>query len=198
MPQPSFLSCRHFCEVAHTEPATFLPPVLAKFCHHKMCWWQNLRSLADPPLQCNWEEKVQQTPAFSKVVSIKRLIRHMDNATRKAFAGTAYAETYLWAHDALNQMMDKECQVWMQEKNLLKRWVRPVLGVSDKITVIDPTTGDLLSSCRYKNRPPGDSPELMPCDNSLFRDLMCSLDLCCALTEVQVVAIRQSQKSRYV
>ena len=24
MPQPSFLSCSHFCEVAHTDPATFV------------------------------------------------------------------------------------------------------------------------------------------------------------------------------
>ena len=41
MPQPSFLSCRHFCEVAHNDPPTFLPPVLAKIYHHNVGGWQN-------------------------------------------------------------------------------------------------------------------------------------------------------------
>ena len=44
MPQASFLSCRHFCRVTPTVLPTFRPPVLAKFCHHKLCWWQNLRT----------------------------------------------------------------------------------------------------------------------------------------------------------
>ena len=130
----------------------------------------------------NWETQVRQTPFFSNSISIKQLIIHMDDATKRAFAGTQYETTYLWSHDALNQMMDKQCQEWMQEKDLLKRWVRPVLGVSDKIRVIDDATGEIRTSARYRNRPPGDSPELMPCDNSLFRDLKCSLDLCCGLT----------------
>ena len=130
----------------------------------------------------NWEIQVRQTPFFSNSISIKQLIIHMDDATKRAFAGTQYEATYLWAHDALNQMMDKQCQEWMQEKDLLKHWVRPVLGVSDNIRIIDDATGEIRTSTRYKNRPPGDSPELMPCDNSLFRDLKCSLDLCCAIT----------------
>lgn len=131
----------------------------------------------------DWLQEVYKSKPFAKVVSIKVLLHHMNNATKEAFRDTEYAETYLWSHDALNQMIDKKCMKWMQDENILQHWVRPVLGVSDKIRVVDEKNPDtVLTSTQYKGRPPGDSPELMPCDNSLFRDLKCSLDICCALT----------------
>ena len=72
--------------------------------------------------------------------------------------------------------MDPTCLKWMEEEGILHRWLRPVLGVNDVVTVLD-EDGKVRKSRRYGGRPTGDSPELMPNDNSLFRDLRCALDL---------------------
>jgi hypothetical protein len=72
-------------------------------------------------------------------------------------------------------MTDKKCKQWMKDNNYWHCWVLPVLGINDKIVVLTPT-GALKSSCRYKERPVGDQPELMPLDASLNHDIDCSLD----------------------
>ena len=62
-----------------------------------------------------------------------------------------------------------------EKKGILNRWIRPVLGLNDEIIVTD-ADGKVKKSTRYKGRPVGDCPELMPLDNSLFRDLRTSVD----------------------
>jgi hypothetical protein len=53
--------------------------------------------------------------------------------------------------------------------------LKPKMGISDE--VFYEKEGELVPSGRYAGRPVGNSPELMPLDNSLFRDLRTSLNL---------------------
>ena len=113
-------------------------------------------------------------------VCITTLIEHMDTATAKAYKGTIYEHTYMWSHDALSQMIDRTCIAWMKKRGLYHRWLKPEMGISDEVFGVK--EGILVPSGRYSGRPVGNSPELMPLDNSLFRDFRTSLNLHIGLT----------------
>ena len=51
-------------------------------------------------------------------------------------------------------MTDKRCIAWMQEKDYLRRWILPTHGCNDEFA-------------RFKGRPIGDTPEVMPWDSHL-------------------------------
>ena len=123
----------------------------------------------------NWLEKIKTVTTMKKYCSFKDLVRHIDHETAKAFKGTKFEETYLWYHDALSTMCDNDCLSWMEEEGILKRWIRPVLGCNDEISIVM-ENGDIKTNKIYAGRPVGDYPEAMPLDNSLFRDLRCSFD----------------------
>ena len=128
-----------------------------------------------------WRQMIKNVSSMRRYVSIKDLVTHIDSATREIFRGTVNHDTYMWSHDALTQLMDNECQQWMKEKGFLDKWIVPVLGCNSKITITKPDN-TTATSTRYSQRPPGNSPEIMPNDNSLNRDLKCSHDLSVSLT----------------
>lgn len=67
-----------------------------------------------------------------------------------------------------------------EKKNYYQRWLKPEMGISER--VFGQKEGVLEFSKRYNGRPVGNSPELMPLDNSLFRDFRASLNLHVGLT----------------
>ena len=71
--------------------------------------------------------------------------------------GTLYEDNWMFYHDALTQLKCKRTKAWMETKGYLKRWVLPVNGLNDGTV--------------YAGRPVGNSPELMPLDCSLFKDV---------------------------
>ena len=71
--------------------------------------------------------------------------------------GTLYEDNWMFYHDALTQLKCKRAKAWMETKGYLKRWVLPVNGLNDGTV--------------YAGRPVGNSPELMPLDCSLFKDV---------------------------
>ena len=129
----------------------------------------------------NWESEIKKVKSMTKYCDVRDLVRHIHDSTRDAFKGTRYETSYLFYHDALISMTDKDCLDWMEEEGILKRWIRPVLGCNDEIIVVD-ANGNEKRSTRYKGRPVGDCTETMPPDNSLFRDVCCSFDLHVTLT----------------
>jgi hypothetical protein len=114
-------------------------------------------------------DKVAQS-GLTKVTCVTDLIEHIDSETKAAFKDTKYADTYLWCHDALTQMCDGACKKWMMENGYWKRWVKPELGLNSSIRIIG-ENGKPVVSTRYRERPVGDSPELMPHDSSLNWDV---------------------------
>lgn len=123
----------------------------------------------------NWMSEIKKVRGMKKFCDIRDLVRHIHDATRKFFKGTKYENTYLFYHDALSQMTDKDCKEWMRQEGILERWIRPELGMNDEIVIID-NEGNEKKTTAYKGRPVGDCPELMPLDNSLFRDFRCDFD----------------------
>jgi hypothetical protein len=113
--------------------------------------------------------KVAQS-GLTKVTCVTDLIEHIDKETKAAFKGTTYADTYRWSHDALTQMCDAACKKWMKENGYWERWVKPELALNSIIEIIG-ENGKPVVSTRYRERPVGDSPELMPHDSSLNWDV---------------------------
>ena len=112
--------------------------------------------------------------------SIKTLICHIDNESRRSFKGTKFEDNYYFYHDALTQMTDLKCVKWMKEEGIYERWIKPELGCNDEVWAMK--DGELKKNTRYKGRPVGNCPELMPLDNSLFRDFRLNLSLNVAAT----------------
>ena len=70
---------------------------------------------------------------------------------------TTFADSWHWYHDALVQLTDKATVDWMKLRGYYDKWILPVLGCNQGTV--------------YDNRPVGNSPELMPLDASLNKDL---------------------------
>jgi hypothetical protein len=110
------------------------------------------------------------------MVCVTELIKHMDKQTKAAHAGTKYAESYMWSHDSLTQMTNGVCRRWMRIKGVWRRWMKPELGLNDCVLFINKNRVT-ETTIRYKKRPVGDQPELMPHDSSLNYDINCALSL---------------------
>ena len=128
-----------------------------------------------------WKEVIKNVTSMRKYVCVTDMVQFMHDETAKIFKGTPYEDTYLFYHGVLSTMTDKDCIKWMEEKGILKRWIRPVYGLNNVIVIID-DEGKEKRSEHYGGRPVGNCPEIMPQDNSLFCDFRCSFDTHVTLT----------------
>ena len=86
--------------------------------------------------------------------------------TKKTYENTKYKDCWMFYHDALSLMTAKECVAWMKEQYIdeektisyYDKWILPAHGLNDEYA-------------RFKDRPIGNSPEMMPLDNCLNKDL---------------------------
>ena len=86
----------------------------------------------------------------------------------KLMKGCVNEENLFIVHDALVLITAKETIVWMKENNYSHRWLLPMNGLQE--------------GTPYYGRPVGNSPEFMPLDNSLNRDILHSLSFHCVLS----------------
>ena len=70
-------------------------------------------------------------------------------------------DNWMFFHDALSLMTAESCKLWMERRGILKHWILPECGLHQD----QPGLKD------YWHRPVGNSPELMPWDCSLNKDL---------------------------
>ena len=119
-----------------------------------------------------WEAELEKASSLSPFVCITKLIEHMVQATREAFIGTKYEDDFVFYHDALSLMTSKDTKNWMREKGYLKYWILPEQNLYHD----DP---DLV---RYRDRPPGNCPELNALDQSLNKDIHESVNRHVAIT----------------
>ena len=82
--------------------------------------------------------------------------------------GSVHEEDFFIFHDDLVFMTAKEKITWMIENNYLCRWLLPINEFQD---------GAPYAGCPISN-----SPEVMPLDNSLNRDILHSLRFHCVLS----------------
>ena len=98
---------------------------------------------------------------MSKLCFITDLISFMINEDEKLMKGLVHEDDFYIVHDALVLMTAKETINWMKQNGYLPRWLLPLNGIQDRTP--------------YANRPVGNSPDFMPLDNSLNRDILHSL-----------------------
>ena len=106
---------------------------------------------------------MSKLPKIFGFVSIKTLIDHAIDERNRLFAGTRHANTWCFYHDALSQWWEKGeggAQEYLASRGFANRQWRARGATNDKIDK------------NYHNKLMGDSPELMPLDSSLFRDLI--------------------------
>jgi hypothetical protein len=105
----------------------------------------------------SWMDELKKSIFMSKHVCIKDLVWHIYEHTKACFENTEYSDNFYFYHDALSLMTATETTDWMEEKDILKHWFLPEL--------------DLNKGTCYAGRPVGNSPELMPLDASLNKDV---------------------------
>ena len=96
------------------------------------------------------------------------LIRFMMKEAENLMKGSVREDDSFIFHDTLVLMTAKDTIEWMKEKNCFHRWLLPMNGLQD--------------GTPYDVRPVGNSPEFMPLDNSLNRDILHSLRFHCVLS----------------
>ena len=88
---------------------------------------------------------------------------------RKFFEGTNFEDNWFFYHNVLSLMTEKNCIVWMKRKGYYKHWILPELGLNNDIG-------------NFGGRPVRASPEFMPLDASLNKDVHKMVDNSCLLS----------------
>ena len=105
---------------------------------------------------------------MSKLCCITDLIRFMMKEAENLMKGYVHEGNLFIVHGALVLMTAKDTIQWMKDKNYYHRWLLPMNGLQD--------------GTPYSGRPVDNSPEFMPLDNSLNRDILHSLRFHCVLS----------------
>ena len=106
-------------------------------------------------------KKLKSSNAMSKFCCITNLIRFMMNEVEKLMEGSVHEDDFFIVHDALVLITAMETINWMRQKEYLHQWLLPPNG--------------LQYHTPYVGLPVGNSPEFIPLDNSLNRDILHSL-----------------------
>ena len=93
-----------------------------------------------------------------------------------------HEDDFYIVHDALVLMTAKETINWMKPKGYLRCWLLPLNGLQD--------------GTPYAGRPVGNSPEFVPLDNSLNRDILQSLRFHCVLSHAIIDGKETTEKER--
>ena len=113
-----------------------------------------------------WESEIRKSKFHKNSCCVTDLVEHMMTSSSDFFRDTIYDGKWYLYHDALILMTEKGCVQWMKTKQVSELdtrtyyecWLLPQLGLNADIA-------------RYGGRPVGNSPEFMPWDASLNRDI---------------------------
>jgi hypothetical protein len=94
---------------------------------------------------------------MSGSICVTKMIHHMVDEVNRAMKGTKQEGEGQFYHDALMIMTCEKSKAYILEHDLLKYWLLPL--------------DDLQKGTRYHNSIPGDSPEMMPLDETLNMDI---------------------------
>ncbi len=104
---------------------------------------------------------MKKSVTLAAYISVADMIKFMIDESARIMIGTKHEDDWVFYHDALSLMTAKETIEWMREKDYLKRWLLPV----NLLSMDDPALKN------FWGRPIGNSPELMPWDCSLNKDI---------------------------
>ena len=99
-----------------------------------------------------WEKRLKESSGINRYCSVMDLAEYMVAEGYQLFPDGRF----WFSHNALSLSTAKQTRKEMEEKGYLKHWILPKLGVNKKTI--------------YAERPPGNSPEMMPWECSLNND----------------------------
>ena len=93
------------------------------------------------------------------------MVTHIVCESEKIYANTPFKDSWMFYHDALSLMTANDCREWMKTQKISEdsdvtfydKWILPQHGLNNGLQ-------------RFKDRPVGNSPEMMPLDNCLNKD----------------------------
>ena len=113
-------------------------------------------------------KKILQSSAMKRSISINDLVKQIYENSKKLFVGSKYEDNCFFYYDALTLMTSTSCKRFLQETNIIDHWILPQQGCNKKT--------------KFANRPVGNSPEVMPLDSNLNKDLHEGVSWLCAVT----------------
>lgn len=113
----------------------------------------------------SWKDEISKSSPLRNVVCITELVEHIFQETKKLYQveseDSDNGPDWWFYHDALSLMACEQTRQWMSEMGYLKHWILPEHGLH--------TDDDGLKN--YHMKPVGNSPEFMPLDCSLNKDV---------------------------
>ena len=97
---------------------------------------------------------------FLNIAPVTELIDHIISKGNKVYENTQFKHTWVIGHDALSQLWEKGAVEYLALKGF------------DKTRMLGPQGDTNQNDAHYKDRPVGNSPEVMPLDNNLNADLV--------------------------
>jgi len=107
---------------------------------------------------------------FLNIAPVTELIDHIISKGNKVYENTQFKHTWVIGHDALSQLWEKGAVEYLALKGF------------DKTRMLGPQGDTNQNDAHYKDRPVGNSPEVMPLDNNLNADLVYGHSLHIAVT----------------
>jgi hypothetical protein len=114
-----------------------------------------------------WEQTIKWSVTLAAYISIADMIEFMVGESQRVMKGTHHEDDWYFYHDTLSLMTATQTIEWMRKKDYLKRWLLPMNQLSK----------DDSNLANFLNRPIGNSPEMMPWDCSLNKDIKCVLHM---------------------
>ena len=115
-----------------------------------------------------WNQEIFKTITIKRFISINTLVQKMYNNIKKLFQGTVYENNFFFYHDALSLMTSPSCKDFMKKTGIINHWILPQNKLNENTV--------------YSNRPIGNSPEVMPLDCNLNKDLHEGVNWLCSIT----------------
>jgi len=109
-----------------------------------------------------WEARIDATTPLCNYICVTDMVEHIVSESR---ALVNEGDDFFFYHDALKLMTAHDTIAWMKEKGYYKHWILPQLGLQH----------DQPGLKRFQDAPVGDSPEMMPWDNSMNQDVHLSV-----------------------
>mmetsp|Transcript_32653 Transcript_32653/g.64725 ORF Transcript_32653/g.64725 Transcript_32653/m.64725 type:complete len:231 (+) Transcript_32653:1189-1881(+) len=123
----------------------------------------NVKSVGHKTVQ-KWEKKLEEIAGDTAIEPPQHLIDHrlaenpyIYTETENIMKGTPHEKDWYFFHDALSLMTSADPIAWMERMGYYDRWLLPKF--------------DLLEGTIYHRSLPGDSPECMPMDNVLNKNI---------------------------
>ena len=115
-----------------------------------------------------WKQEILITTAIKTFISINTFVQKIYKTTKNILHGTVHENNFFFYHDTLSLMTSRSCKDFMIKSGVINHMILP--------------ENNFNKNAIYANRPTGNSPEVMPLDSNLNKDLREGVNWLCSIT----------------